>query len=133
MPGVYWYNAGWIEQAFTPSAENYALRRAEYAEAYGEENADYLMECTNNWMKEYRHCGFITCPLGDDPAHEAYARKAAQDFGWQFTRVEGEMSYLEALVNGDWDETRFLTCLPGFQIAAVFDDRKIESVPAGQS
>ena len=24
LPGIYWYNNGWIEQAFTPSRENYA-------------------------------------------------------------------------------------------------------------
>lgn len=130
LPGVYWYNTGWIEQAFTPSKENYARRRAEYAEAYGEDNADYLMECTNNWMQEYQHCGYITCPLGENPAYEAYARQAAQDFGWQFTKVEGDMAYLDALVNGPWDEARFLTCPPGHRIEAAYDNRKIQSVPA---
>lgn len=44
MPGAYWYNNGWIEQAFTPSKENYAKKRAEYVERYGEDNADFLME-----------------------------------------------------------------------------------------
>lgn len=131
MPGAYWYNAGWIEQAFTPSKENYARRRAEYAAEYGEENADYLMECTNNWMKSYQNCGYITCPLGDCPAHKDYARQAAADFGWAFREVEGSMDYLDALVNGPWDDARFLTCPPGHRIEADFSDRKLCSVPAG--
>ncbi len=133
LPGIYWYNNGWIEQAFTPSRENYARQRAQYAEEYGEENADYLMECTNNWMGQYRHCGFITCPLGDRPDYEPYARQAAKDFGWQFTRVEGDMAYLDALVNGPWDDARFLTCPPHSCISAEYDERKFGAVPENGS
>lgn len=133
LPGIYWYNNGWIEQAFTPSRENYARQRAQYAEEYGEENADYLMECTNNWMGQYRHCGFISCPLGDRPDYECYARQAAEDFGWQFTRVEGDMTYFDALVNGPWDDARFLTCPPHSCIAAEYDERKFCAVPESSS
>lgn len=129
LPGVYWYNSGWIEQAFTPSKENYERRRAEYADEYGEENADYLMECTNNWMTNYSHCGYITCPLGERAEHEAYARQAAADFGWQFTKVDGDMGFLNALVNGPWDDGRFLTCPPHSRIEAEYDERKFRSVP----
>ncbi len=130
MDGAYWYNAGWIEQSFTPSKKNYALQRAQYAEEYGEENADYLMECTNSWMTNYKSCGFITCPLGDKPEHEAYARQAADDFGWEFVKVEGEMGYLDALVNGPWDDGRFLTCPPRSRIVADYSDKKFRSEPA---
>ncbi len=133
LPGIYWYNNGWIEQAFTPSRENYARQRAQYAEEYGEENADYLMECTNNWMGQYRHCGFITCPLGDRLDYESYARQAAEDFGWQFTRVEGDMAYFDALVNGPWDDARFLTCPPHSCISAEYDERKFCAVPENGS
>lgn len=133
LPGIYWYNNGWIEQAFTPSRENYVRQRAQYAEEYGEENADYLMECTNNWMGQYRHCGFITCPLGDRPDYESYARQAAEDFGWQFTRVEGDMAYFDALVNGPWDDARFLTCPPHSCISAEYDERKFCAVPENGS
>ena len=129
LPGVYWYNTGWIEQSLTPSKENYIRRRAEYAAEFGEENADFLMECTNNWMEKYQHCGYITCPLGEREGCEAYARQAAEDFGWAFTKVEGDMGYLDALVNGPWDDARFLTCPPYNRIEADFSNRKFRSVP----
>src|SRR5699024_6550501 len=77
-PGVYWYNPGWIEQAFTPSTENYRRRREQYIELYGEENADFLMESTNSWMHDYKSCGYITCPLCQYPEYEAYTKQAAQ-------------------------------------------------------
>lgn len=91
------------------------------------------MECTNNWMGQYRHCGFITCPLGDRPDYESYARQAAKDFGWQFTRVEGDMAYLDALVNGPWDDARFLTCPPHSCVSAEYDERKFCAVPENGS
>lgn len=129
LSGAYWYNTGWIEQAFTPSKENYALKRAEFAETYGEENADYLMECTNNWMTNYKTCGFISCPLGNPPRYEQYARQAALDFGWEFSKVEGSMDYFDALVNGPWDDKRFLSCPPYSRVEADYSDKKFCSVP----
>lgn len=134
-PGTYWYNRGWIEQAFTPSKQNYAAMRVEYAEKYGEENADYLMACTNDWMTKYSRCGFITSPDGedgmyeDDRACESYAKQAAADFGWKFQKFTGSMAYLYALVNGPWDDSRFLTCPPGSRILADYTNRKFKSVP----
>ncbi len=129
VEGAYWYNTGWMEQAFYPSKENYARRRAEYAEAYGEENADYLLECTNNWMKEYRSCGYITNPICERPENEAGARQAAADFGWEFTKIEGDMRYFNLLVNGPWNDEDFLTCPPGCKVAADYSNRKIQAVP----
>ena len=130
MQGAYWYNNGWIEQAFTPSTENYARRREDYAERYGEDNADFLMECEGSWMDKYQCCGFITCPLGDHEGYEAYARQAAADFGWEFHKVEGSMKYFSELVNGPWDDERFLVCPPRCKVEADFSERKFQSVPA---
>ena len=118
-----------MEQAYFPSRENYARRRAEYVECYGEDNADYLMECTNNWMKEYRSCGYITSPVCERPENEAGARQAAADFGWRFTKLEGDMRYIDLLVNGPWNDDEFLTCPPGHQVAAQYDNGKIRAVP----
>ena len=81
-------------------------------------------------MDKYQCCGFITCPLGDRPEYEAYAQQAAEDFNWQFCKVEGSMEYFSALVNGPWDDSRFLTCPPHSRVEADFSDRKLRSVPA---
>lgn len=86
------------------------------------------MEVTNHWMTSYQRCGYITCPLGERAEYEAYARQAAEDFHWTFQKIEGDMSYLEVLVNGPWDETRFLVCPAGSQIEADYSHRKIRSV-----
>lgn len=131
MPGTFWYSPGWIEQSFMPSTENYTRRLAQYTELYGEENAEYLLECDNAWMKNYHYCGYITCPLARFPQHEAYSRQAAEDFGWEYREIEGQMGYFESLVNGPWDNDRFLTCPPQSVIEADFSEKKFRSVPAG--
>lgn len=125
--GVYWYNTGWIDQAFTPSMENYARMRADYVERYGEENADFLMDCQCGWMKKYQCCYFIASPLGDRSSYEDYARKAAKDFGWRFERVDGGMDFLSALVNGPWEDNRFLTCPPDSSVERDYTERKLRS------
>ena len=60
------------------------------------------------------------------------APPSAADFGWEFTKVEGDMGYLDALVNGPWDDSRFLTCPPYSRIEADFSNRKFRSVPCAQ-
>ena len=52
--GTYWLNNGWIETAFIPSASMLQEKRAQYAERYGEDNADFLMEQDMLWAKNYR-------------------------------------------------------------------------------
>ena len=92
LPGVYWYNTGWIEQALTPVARRTTCAAARNTpRSSARKSRTFLMECTNNWMVNYRHCGYITCPLGEREGCEAYARQAAADFGWAFTKVEGDM------------------------------------------
>ena len=129
LSGTFWYSSGWIEHGDPPSRERYARERAEYAEKFGEDNADYLMQCSNHWLTSYRHCGYIPCPMGDFPEHLAYARQASRDFGWSYEEIPGDLSYLSALVNGPWDDGRFLTCPPESRIEAEYSSRKIRSVP----
>ena len=128
-PGTFWYTTGWVEQGDPPSMARYQRERAEYVEKYGEDNADYLMECSSQWLSNYRHCIYITSPLGDLPEHTAFARQAAADFGWGYQEVPGDLSYLTALVNGPWDDGRFLICPPRSKVAAEYSPRKFYSVP----
>ena len=39
------------------------------------------------------------------------------------------MTYLELLVNGPWEEERFLTCPPGYEIVPDFSNRKFTCGP----
>ena len=54
-PGTYWYTPGWVECSIQPGKERHETLRRDYAGKYGEENADYLMELEQGWMKEYNN------------------------------------------------------------------------------
>lgn len=57
-PGTYWYNASWIENAYTPSEMNRQLKLAEYTELYGEDNAEYLVD-TETTTKNYSNAAYV--------------------------------------------------------------------------
>src|SRR5210317_132956 len=54
--GIYWYSIGWIEQcnAPMPGKERFETILAQYTEKYGADNAQYLMDMEQGWIKEYK-------------------------------------------------------------------------------
>ena len=125
-PGTYWLNGGWIEEAELPSPEGYRQMRQEFAEQYGEENADFLMESGigYGWTKNYSACGYIK-PVGyEDPAWKSQAAEFASTYVWELFEAEGSNRLLEKLLSGDRDE-EFLVCHPGQTVTASCDARKI--------
>ena len=123
--GIYWFNKGWIENAFVPTPDNYARMYAQYVEKYGEENAKYLMETETSFIKNYENAFFIKSSIYDDSVEEDMVRQSAEHFGWNFQIEPGELSYFTDLLNGNWDEDRFLVCGPGKIIAADYDGKKV--------
>lgn len=129
LPGTFWYSSGWVEHGNPPSAERCRREYADYAEQYGEDNAQYLMECSSTWMSSYQTCGYIACPLEGVPEYRDFARQAARDFGWSYREIPGSLDYLSALINGPWDSRRFLTCPPRSRVEADYSAAKFRSVP----
>lgn len=126
--GTYWLNNGWIESAYIPTKENIDKRRQEYAEAYGEDNADFLMEQDNLWVKNYKHCGYISSEVYEDAGYRALAKEVAREHDWSYEEFKGDQSFIYKLVNGPWDDKNFLTCLPGYTVEPSYDETKIKAV-----
>ena len=127
--GTYWLNAGWIENAFIPSEEMLAQKRREYAEQFGEDNADFLMEQDMLWAKNYRHVGYITSSVHAPANGPAIAQKVARFNGWDYQEFDGDNRLLAAMTQGTWDEKEFLICPPYHRIEAAYDGNKITAVP----
>ena len=127
--GTYWLNNGWIETAFIPSASMLQEKRAQYAERYGEDNADFLMEQDMLWAKNYRTLGYIASPVYQCPAYPALAEETARFNGWQFRTFEGDTRLVRALAEGHWNTEEFLVCPPDHRIEAAYDGRKMIAVP----
>lgn len=127
LPGIYWYNSGWIEQAFTPSEESYRQLYQKYVKLYGEDNADFLIDNQTSWVKNYKHCIYITSPVYNNVAHEEYAKTAAAIFRWIYHPEEGDMYLLHRLINGPWEEKEFLVCQPGYLVCPDYSEKKIKT------
>ena len=124
--GTYWYTPSWIENAYTPSEQMEKRLVEEYTQKYGEDNAKYLVEM-ELMLKNYNRAAYIAWQELQSPAHEEYAKKAAEHFGWDFDRLEGEKGMLKDFIDGNWDE-RFLVVPPGKRIEAEYEGNLIKSV-----
>lgn len=123
--GVYWYNKGWLENSPMPGKRRYETTRKIYAEKYGEENADYLMDMEQNWLKEYNWCTYVNWPEFDDTKYKAETRESAEYLKWNYDEVQGNKSLLEDFLDGNWDD-RFLIVPPGKTAAPSYDDAIIK-------
>ena len=56
-----------------------------------------------------------------------WAREVAAKQGWKFEKLPGDISLLQSLVDGPWDDQRFLVVPPGGRVAASFDEKILKA------
>jgi len=129
-PGTYWYSVGWNRAHLIPGPERVEYYRREYVEKYGEENADYLMEMEQQWLRDYTRATFIDFGgIGDEEAEATRTKACADWLGWEYDRVQGDTRLLTDLLAGTWDDQRFLVLQPGEKIRYTITDRVMDAEP----
>lgn len=129
-PGTYWYSPGWIDDTPMPGKERFDAIAAAYAEKYGAENAGYLMEVEQGWMKKYSNAAYVDIGLADGAPYKEFTKTSASYLGWGFDDIAGDAGLIRRFVNGDWGDDAFLIVLPGERIAASHDARIITAEKA---
>lgn len=133
-PGTYFLTTGWIERGENPGElsqlsiqhqNGMDMTYQQLVEKYGEDNATYLYETLVDQRKHYKQLTFIEMGLEADDHFENYARDMARDHQWTFQKVKGDMSLIEKLINGIWDEKEFLVVQPGYRIIMSYDEQLI--------
>jgi hypothetical protein len=114
--GVYWYSTGWIEAGKQPSKERYERLLAEYKKKYGDDNAQYLMEVEQDWIKQYNWATYIDWGLANTDKYRQYAKQCAEFLNWNFDELKGDPALMQRLLDGDWGESDFLVVEPGRKI-----------------
>ncbi len=133
-PGTYWYSSGWVEcrrksgEAVEPrqnSGLGPAYTHAGYTELvakYGEDNARYLADFMSQWEANYTRGVLIRFPFDEHLGLDTEVRRICDEKGWEFVAMQGDLSLIQAGLDGQWDEARFLTVAPGRAVRASFDD-----------
>lgn len=138
-PGVYYRTTGWLErvgpeqrdgQFQLGAAEGAGARYEELVTRYGEEDAKEIMDVLSGQASHYGQITFIEMGVEPDGSFERRAEQEASDKGWKFENVKGDMSLIRELVNGPWNNEKFLTVPPGHKIAPLYNTAIIKSVPA---
>ncbi len=125
-PGTYWYSPGWNKHHLPPGKQRYDQLYHQYCQKYGEDNAKFLMEQEQLWMKSYNRATFVDLGVGVTDADLQYTRQCADWLGWSYDRQHGDPALLAALLAGDWDPDRFVVLQPGQTIRITADDKIIE-------
>lgn len=115
--GTYWYSTGWLETNSQPAKERYERILQEYKEKYGDDNAEFLMETEQNWMKEYNWATYIDWGMVNSEREKEYTKKCAEFFGWNYDEIKGDSGLMQRFLDGQWDEKEFLVVPTGEQIA----------------
>ncbi|MCF7688507.1 MAG: DUF1638 domain-containing protein [Cephaloticoccus sp.] len=132
-PGAYWYNPGWIRGKASPGPEREAHLRKEYAEKFGEDDVEYLLEVDRGSLSHYTRATYVGLGLGEPEKEVEYTKTCAACMGWGFDRIPGDPALLQALLTGDWDEKRFLIVPPHHVIRLTGDESIIRAEPEGET
>jgi hypothetical protein len=133
-PGTYWFANDYIERgkragstltmgSVGPQADTQELY-AQYVTKYGKDNADYLIEVMGAWSKHYNRAVFVDMQVGDASAAEHKALENADQRGWQFERMVGDLILIRRTLDGDWEKD-FLILRPGEKVVASYDEQVI--------
>ncbi|MCL2045054.1 MAG: DUF1638 domain-containing protein [Oscillospiraceae bacterium] len=125
-----WSTTGYFERtgarmsdySYSDQMENYKTSREymSYLEKYDEETAEYLWETLHPKIESHESIYINIDGYEYSDSYEKY-KAAMERLGVELRTVEGSISLLKALVDGDWDEDRFLTVDPGKKVAGIYD------------
>jgi hypothetical protein len=95
-----------------------------YVEKYGEENAEYIWETMNPGIETDEAVYIKIDGYEYSSAYENYSNEI-KNAGKELKTVEGDISLLKTLIDGEWDDERLLVVPPGKTIIGIYDMQRV--------
>jgi hypothetical protein len=125
-PGTYWYSPGWIETGTQPGKERHEKTMKSYIEKHGKDNAEYLMEMEQGWLKKYSNAAYVDLGFYDTEHLKKYSKQCAQWLGWNYDNLSGNPQLIKDFLEGIWNQDNYLIVKPGEKIVASHDEKIID-------
>jgi hypothetical protein len=91
-----------------------------YVDQYGEDNADYIWETMHPDIETDEVVYIKIDGFEYSNAYESF-RSETEKSGKKLKVADGNISVLKSLIDGEWDDKRFLVVPPGKKIIGVYD------------
>jgi len=129
-PSLYWYTPGWCRSGRMPGPDRENTIRADLEGRLDSEQVETFLAIDRESLTNHSHAAYTDLALPGDVAQHAYASHCTHCLGWKLKHERGDPRLLIDLLNGAWDDERFLVVQPGEQIAASGDRHRIlKAVP----
>jgi hypothetical protein len=133
-PGTFYRSTGWLErgkglQQLTHQTTGFDEPLDALIRKYGEDNGRYLYQEMTRYRSQYSKLAFIETGLEAGGNFLAEAAAEAQENGWSFERLPGDLAWLRRLVEGEWPPAEFVVVEPGQRIAASYDGLVVKVQP----
>ena len=119
-----YYERGYLDENYTEDIFDSSYKtNPEYLkllEQYGEDNAEYVWE-TMHPKIETKEAAYIKIDGFEQSGGRDGFKRRTEESGSELKMIDGEISFLERLVNGPWDDKSFLYVPAGKKIFAVYD------------
>lgn len=134
-PGTYFRTSGWIERQFVREPGVMAKlgldkTYEEYVREYGRENADFIWQSVAAWQQNYDRLVFIDTGVGVELRYAERVHAEAEEKGWTFERLDGNLQLLKRFLDGDWSDADFVVVPPGATIISRDDARVLDAAPS---
>lgn len=138
-PGTYYATSGWLERTGQVESElsqmsiqhttGMDMSLEDLTRNYGEDNARYLYDTLVQNTRHYKKLTYIPMGIEPDNRFEKASRKKAEEKGWTFETLGGDLNLIQRLVDGDWATDDFVVVPTGHRISVSYDDGILKSLP----
>lgn len=108
-PGTYFLTRGYLGEAGDPIVSGFS----EIRDKYDEETWHWIVK---EMLKNYKRVVFINTGNYDPSEWREKAKQEAAKLGLRFEELKVSNEFLDRIVNGTWDDRRFILAKPGVKI-----------------